>query len=139
MSPRLHLAAAAVGVYFGIVLTKSEVVRWRRIHDMFLFREARMYLIIGTAILVAGLATAALRRAGIGLPDGLPIRYSPKPYHHGIVPGGILFGMGWAVTGACPGPIYAQLGGGSWISLFTLAGALLGAWLHARLRSSLPR
>ena len=94
--------SALVGVYFGIVLTKSEVVRWQRVHDMFLFREAHMYLIIGVII------------------------------------GGILFGAGWAITGACPGPIYAQLGGGAWMALFTLTGAIGGMYLFAFLKPYLP-
>lgn len=133
-----YLRVLGVGLYFGIVLMKSEVVRWQRIHDMFLFREAYMYLVIVTAILVAALAMGWLKRTAARSVDGAPIAYQPKPYHKGVALGGSLFGMGWAITGACPGPIYAQIGAGAWPALFTFAGAMLGMYGYAALRPHLP-
>jgi hypothetical protein len=127
-----------VGIGFGIVLVKSEVVRWQRIHDMFLFREAHMYLIMATGIGVAMAAMQVLKRTGARSIEGEPIVYKPKPYQKGIILGGLIFGAGWAMTGACPGPIYAQVGAGSWMALFTFAGALLGTYLYANLQSRLP-
>ena len=127
-----------MGIYFGIVLTKSEVVRWQRVHDMFLFKEAHMYLIIGLGIGVAMVAMLLIKNMHLKTIEGEPIRYAPKPFHQGVVVGGMLFGAGWAITGACPGPIYAQIGGGEWMALITLAGALLGMFLYANLKSKLP-
>ena len=127
-----------MGIYFGIVLTKSEVVRWQRVHDMFLFKEAHMYLIIGLGIGVAMVAMLLIKNRHVKTIEGEPIRYAPKPFHLGVVIGGMLFGAGWAITGACPGPIYAQIGGGEWMALITLAGALLGMFLYANLKSKLP-
>lgn len=127
-----------VGIYFGIVLTKSEVVRWQRVHDMFLFREPHMYLIIGLAIVVAMLGMALIKRFEIKDLSGNPITYKPKPFHTGVVLGGVCFGAGWAITGACPGPIYAQLGAGEWLAGVTLIGALLGTFAYALLKPRLP-
>lgn len=137
-SPGVLAAVLAVGIYFGIVLTKSEVVRWQRIHDMFLFNEAYMYLIIATGIVVAAVAMIILKRLKAKSIQGETIKYEPKPFHPGVVIGGMIFGAGWAITGACPGPIYAQIGGGAWMALFTLAGALGGMFLYAWAKPKLP-
>ncbi len=127
-----------VGIYFGIVLTKSEVVRWQRVHDMFLFREPFMYLIIGTGIAVATVLMLVIKKLRLKSIQGAAIQYEPKPFHAGVVIGGTIFGAGWAITGACPGPIYAQIGGGAWMALFTFAGTLAGMYLYAWLKPSLP-
>ena len=127
-----------VGVYFGIVLTKSEVACWERIHKMFLFEEAWMYLIIGLGIGVAMLAMFLIRKFRACSFDRTPIVYKPKPFQKGIIFGGMLFGAGWAITGACPGPIYAQIGGGEGYALFTLLGAIVGMFSFAVLKPKLP-
>ncbi len=127
-----------MGVFFGVVLVKSEVVRWQRVHDMFLFREAHMYLIITTGIIVAALAMQVIKRAGIKTWDGQTIQYKPKPFHKGVILGGMIFGAGWAITGACPGPIYAQIGAGAWMALATLGGAMLGMFAYAYAKPVLP-
>ncbi len=127
-----------IGVYLGILFVKSEVARWERVHKMFLFQEAHMYLIIGVATVVAMLSMLIIKKLGIRSIDGKPITYKPKPYHTGVIIGGMLFGAGWAITGACPGPIYAQIGAGEWRALFTLAGALLGMFSYAALKPKLP-
>jgi uncharacterized membrane protein YedE/YeeE len=133
-----YVSVLLIGVYLGILFAKSEVARWERIHDMFLFREAHMYLIISVAIVVAMIAMSVIKRLGITTIEGKPIVYKPKPYHTGVVIGGMLFGAGWAITGACPGPIYAQIGAGEWMALCTLAGAMLGMFSYAALKSRLP-
>jgi uncharacterized membrane protein YedE/YeeE len=137
-STTAYIMVLLMGVYLGILFTKSEVAHWQRVHDMFLFREAYMYLIIGTAIVVAMISMLLIKRLSIKTIEGKPIRYEPKPYHTGVVIGGMLFGAGWAITGACPGPIYAQIGGGEWMALCTLAGALLGMFSYAALKPKLP-
>ncbi|HMO84492.1 MAG TPA: YeeE/YedE thiosulfate transporter family protein [Lacipirellulaceae bacterium] len=138
MSPRAWASVLLVGIYLGILFIKSEVASWQRIHRMFLLQEAHMYLIISLAIAVAMASMALIKRYGVRTVDGEPIRYEPKPFHTGVVVGGMLFGAGWAITGACPGPIYAQIGAGQWMALVTLAGALLGMFLYAALKPRLP-
>ena len=127
-----------MGTYFGIVLTKSEVVRWQRVHEMFLFNEAHMYLIIGVAVAVALISMLILKAFRANSIEGKPIVYRPKPFHVGVIFGGISFGAGWAIAGACPGPIYAQIGAGAWLALFTFAGAIVGMFLYANLKPWLP-
>lgn len=137
-SPFVYVSTLLIGVYLGILFVKSEVASWQRIHDMFLFKEARMYLIICLAIVVAILSMFAIKALQLKSIDGKAIKYEPKPYHTGVVIGGMLFGAGWAITGACPGPIYAQIGAGAWMALFTFAGALLGMLCYAVLKPRLP-
>jgi uncharacterized membrane protein YedE/YeeE len=138
MSASGMLGVLLIGIFLGILFTKSEVARWQRVHDMFLFREPHMYLIIGVAIVVAMLSMFLIGRFHVHAINGQPIVYEPKPYHRGVVIGGMLFGAGWAITGACPGPIYAQIGAGEWLACFTLAGALLGMFSYAALKPRLP-
>lgn len=133
-----YLNVLLTGMYLGILFVKSEVARWERIHDMFLFREAHMYLIISVAIVVAMLSMFAIKRLGIQTVQGKPIKYQPKPYHTGVILGGMLFGAGWAITGACPGPIYAQIGAGYGMAWCTLGGAMLGMYTYAALKPRLP-
>jgi len=137
-SPLNYLFVLIVGTYLGILFVKSEVARWERVHNMFLFREAHMYLIISVAIGVAMISMLLIKRFEFKSIDGKPIRYQPKPFHAGVVIGGMMFGAGWAITGACPGPIYAQIGAGEWLSLLTLAGAMLGMFCYAALKPRLP-
>ncbi len=127
-----------VGTYLGILFVKSEVASWDRVHKMFLFEEAHMYLIIGVAIAVAMVSMLVIKRLAVKSIDGRPITYTPKPFHTGVVIGGMLFGAGWAITGACPGPIYAQIGAGEWPALLTLAGAMLGMFTYAAIKPKLP-
>lgn len=127
-----------IGVYLGILFIKSEVASWERIHRMFLFQEPHMYLIITLAIGVAMLSMFFIKRWDIKSLEGKSIQYEPKPFHTGVVVGGMLFGAGWAITGACPGPIYAQVGAGEWMALFTFAGAMLGTFCYAALKPRLP-
>ena len=137
-SPGAALRIVLTGIYFGIVLTKSEVARWERVHKMFRFEQAHMYLIIGVGIGVAMIAMLLLKKFNARAIDRTPIVYKPKPYHKGIIFGGMIFGAGWAITGACPGPIYAQIGGGETYALFTLLGAILGMFSYAMLKPKLP-
>ena len=138
MSPFVYLNVLLIGVYLGILFIKSEVASWERIHNMFLFKEPRMYLIICLAIAVAMLSMFVIKALQVKSIDGKLIKYEPKPYHTGVIIGGMLFGAGWAITGACPGPIYAQIGAGAWMALFTFAGAILGMFCYAALKPRLP-
>jgi uncharacterized protein len=127
-----------LGAYFGVVLTKAEVISWYKIRAMFLFREPDLYLIIGSAVAVGALSVFLIKKLGLKTFSGEKVSIPGKELNKGTVIGGFLFGLGWFATGTCPGPIYAQLGSGEWIAIFTLAGALLGAYGYARLRSRLP-
>ena len=138
MSLSGYTAVLLIGMYLGILFTKSEVARWERVHDMFLFREAHMYLIISVAIVVAMVSMVVIKKLGIVSISGEPIAYKPKPFHTGVIVGGVLFGAGWAITGVCPGPIYAQLGAGQPLALFTLAGAIAGMFTYAAMKPKLP-
>lgn len=138
MSPFGYASVLLPGVYLGILFTKSEVARWERVHKMFLFEEAHMYLIISVAIVVAMISMFVIKQSGVTSVNGKPITYKPKPYHTGVILGGMSFGAGWAITGACPGPIYAQIGAGEWMALCTLAGAMLGMFSYAALKPKLP-
>jgi uncharacterized protein len=133
-----QLYVLLVGTYFGIVLVKSEVVSWFRINRMFHFEEAHMYLIIASAIAVGALSIFLIRRLRLTTVFGEPIAPEGKPFQKGMVIGGALFGMGWAITGACPGPIYAQIGSGHLAAVATLVGALAGMYLYAYLQPRLP-
>ncbi len=127
-----------LGAYFGLVLTKSEVVTWHKIRAMFYFREPDLYLIIGSAVAVGALCVWLIRRSNPRTPFGETIEIQPTPMHKGVFYGGFLFGLGWFVTGTCPGPIYAQLGGGEFFAVFTLLGAILGTYAFAWMKPKLP-
>ncbi len=126
------------GVYFGVVLTKSEVISWFRIREMFYFREPDLYLIIGSAVATGMLSVWVLKKFRIRSVEGEELRISVKPLNKGVFLGGFLFGLGWFITGACPGPIYAQIGAGETAAIVTLGGALLGTYLFAILKPRLP-
>ncbi len=130
----------AVGIYFGIVLVRSEVVSWFRIQEMFRFQAFHMYGIIGSAVVVAALSIQIIKRLGITTVTGEPIVLSPKVWGTGTRYwlGGTIFGLGWALLGACPGPIFALLGSGVTVMVVALAAALLGTWTYGLLRPRLP-
>lgn len=128
-----------IGIYFGIVLVKTQVVSWFQIHDMFLFKSAYMYLVIVSAIVVGTLSVFLIRRFAVHTINGDEIVIREKFFHKGLVYGGTLFGMGWAITGACPGPIYAQIGAGTLLTIITFLGAMVGMYLFAYLQPRLTR
>ncbi len=133
-----NLKFLLIGTYFGLVLTKAQVISWYKIRNMFFFREPDLYLIIGSAVLVGMLSVFLVRKFHPKTLAGTPLDIPGKPLTRGTYIGGFLFGLGWFITGTCPGPIYAQLGSGEFWALFTLAGALLGAYTFARVKSKLP-
>ncbi|MBE2222677.1 MAG: YeeE/YedE family protein [Anaerolineae bacterium] len=127
-----------MGIWFGIVLVKGQLVSWQQINDMFHFESAYMYLVIASAVVVGAISVALIRRFEPHTIDGEVIEITKKPFHKGLVFGGTLFGMGWAITGACPGPIYAQIGSGTLLAVVTFIGALAGMYLYAILQPKLP-
>jgi len=133
-----NLRTFLIGIYFGIVLIKSEVVSWFRIQKMFRFEEAHMYLIITSAIVVGALSVFLIKKLQVKTVGGENIQIKEKKFQKGVIIGGILFGLGWAITGACPGPIYAQIGSGEFLAVLTFVGAFAGAYLYAYLHPRLP-
>jgi uncharacterized membrane protein YedE/YeeE len=126
------------GTLFGIILTKSEVISWFRIQKMFRFEEPYMYLIIGTAVITGIISVFLLKSFKIKSISNESLDFSEKPLSKGTVIGGILFGVGWAITGACPGPIFAQIGSGEFAAISTLIGAVLGAYIYNLIKDKLP-
>jgi uncharacterized membrane protein YedE/YeeE len=127
-----------LGLLFGIILIKSEVVSWFRIQEMFRLQAFHMYGIIGSAIVVAMISIAIIKRFNIKTISGEPVVIPQKTFHWGNVYGGLIFGLGWAITGACPGPLFAQIGGGFAVVLATLLSAIAGTWVYGLLRDRLP-
>jgi len=127
-----------VGIYFGIVLVKGQVADWFSIQQMFRLQAFHMYGVIGSAIVVAMVSIRLLRRFDVRASDGSRIEPVVKPLGKGQAIGGLLFGIGWAITGACPGPLFAQVGAGHGIVLVTIAAALAGTWLYGWLKPYLP-
>ncbi len=127
-----------LGMLFGIVLVKSEVVSWFRIQKMFRFEEPHMYLIISSAIVVGAVSLLIIKRLQLNTIDGEAIEVNGKPFNRGTVLGGVIFGMGWAITGACPGPIYAQIGSGAYMAIVTFVAAIGGMYAYAFLQPRLP-
>ena len=127
-----------LGAIFGIILTKSEVISWFRIRKMFLLQEPYMFLIIGSAIVVGILSVLLLKKFEVRSVTGEKLDFSGKEFNKGFIWGGLLFGVGWAITGACPGPIFAQIGAGEYPAVFTLSGAIIGAFLYKYLKPKLP-
>lgn len=127
-----------IGVFFGILLIQSEVSSWYRIQEMFRFQSFHMYGVIGSAILVAVIGKRALKKFKIKSATGNEIVAVQKKYHHGLVIGGFLFGIGWGLTGVCPGPLYALMGKGLYPLIILFLSALTGTWLYSFFRGKLP-
>lgn len=127
------------GILFGIVMTKSEAISWFRIQEMFLFQSIHMYGIIGVAVVLGVIQVAVIKQKQLKDIKGESIQFTPKAKS---VPrylfGGIIFGLGWAMTGACPGPMYTLLGHGFPIMIVVIASAILGTLTYGALRSKLP-
>ncbi|EAY25497.1 DUF6691 family protein [Microscilla marina] len=127
------------GILFGIIMTKAEVISWYRIQEMFRFQSFHMYGIIGSAVALGMLATFLIKRFRLRSIQGQPIAFNDKKKS---IPryliGGVLFGLGWAMTGACPGPLYVLIGHGFGVILVVLASALLGTYVYGLFRNKLP-
>ena len=129
-----------LGIAFGITLTQAEVLSWFRIQEMFRFHSPRMYFIIGSALAVAMLSVEIIKRLQIKTISGEPIVIPPKRMDRGIryALGGTLFGIGWALTGACPGPLFALVGNGLTVMIAAILSALAGTLTYGYLKPRLP-
>jgi uncharacterized protein len=126
------------GILFGILLVKSEVISWFRIQEMFRLQSFHMYGVIGSAVVTGMLSVWLIKRFKVTTIQGEPITLRPKQFNKGQVYGGLVFGVGWALTGACPGPLFALAGSGVTVIIVTIVSAIGGTWVYGRLRDKLP-
>ncbi|SNS73696.1 hypothetical protein SAMN05421640_1048 [Ekhidna lutea] len=127
------------GILFGITLTKAEVISWYRIYEMFRFQSFHMYGVIGSAVVLGIIIIQIIKRKQIKSIEGNPITIEPK--EKSVVRylvGGIIFGFGWALTGACPGPLFTLVGNGVSVMLVAIASATLGTYVYGILKNHLP-
>lgn len=127
-----------VGMLFGIVFIKAEVISWFRIQEMFRLQSFHMYGIIGSAVVVAMISIFMIKKFKIKTIYGEDIVFHNKTFNKGQIYGGLIFGFGWALTGACPGPLFAQIGTGATVVLVTLLSAIVGTWVYGYFRDKLP-
>jgi uncharacterized membrane protein YedE/YeeE len=133
-----YIKYLAAGILFGIILVKSEVVSWFRIQEMFRLQSFHMYGVIGSAVITGIISVRVIKRFRIKTINGERIELPQKKFHKGQIYGGLLFGFGWALTGACPGPLYAQIGSGAMVVTVTLISAIAGTWVYGLIREKLP-
>jgi hypothetical protein len=138
--PAFLVVYLLLGIAFGFVLSRSEVISWFRIQEMFRFQSFRMYGIIGSAVVTAAISLALIKRSGIKSVAGEPISVPAKELGTGILyaAGGTIFGLGWALTGACPGPLVALIGNGVSVMIASLISALFGTWVYGWMRPKFP-
>ncbi|AZB30049.1 DUF6691 family protein [Chryseobacterium balustinum] len=133
-----NLKYLLVGILFGIVFVKAEIISWFRIQEMFRLQSFHMYGAIGTAILTGMISIWLIKRFNIKTIHGESIVIAPKKFNKGQIYGGLIFGFGWAITGACPGPLFAQIGTGALVVTITLLSAIFGTWVYGYFREKLP-
>ncbi len=127
------------GILFGITLTKAEIISWYRIYEMFRFQSFHMYGVIGSAVVLGIIIIQIIKRRQIKSIEGNPITIEPK--EKSVVRyliGGIIFGFGWALTGACPGPLFTLVGNGVSVMLVAIGSATLGTYVYGLLKNHLP-
>lgn len=126
------------GMVFGIVLVKAEIISWWRIQEMFRLQSFHMYGVIGSAVATGILSVWVIKKFDIRTSGGGRIVFPRRKFSKGQVYGGLLFGFGWAITGACPGPLFAQVGAGFTVVIVTLLSAIAGTYVYGMLREKLP-
>ncbi|EOR96701.1 hypothetical protein ADIARSV_0124 [Arcticibacter svalbardensis MN12-7] len=127
------------GILFGVIMSKSEAISWYRIQEMFRFQSFHMYGIIGTAVIIGTVAVFLIKKFKIKDTEGNQIVFQDKQksWPRYII-GGSIFGLGWALTGACPGPMFVNIGYGYWSMLIVIFGSLLGTYLYGVIKDKLP-
>ncbi|NLR77273.1 YeeE/YedE family protein [Chitinophaga eiseniae] len=126
------------GLVFGVIFVKAEVISWFRIQEMFRLQSFHMYGVIGSAVLVGMLSVWLIKKFNIKTIQGETVTFQPKKFNRGQIYGGLIFGLGWAITGACPGPLFAQIGTGATVIVITLLSAIAGTWVYGKFREKLP-
>ncbi|MFN8322282.1 MAG: DUF6691 family protein [Chitinophagales bacterium] len=133
-----NLKYVLIGVFFGIVFVKAEIVSWFRIQEMFRLASFHMYGVIGTAVVVATISTQLIKKINIKTIRGEEVVFSERPFNKGNIFGGLLFGLGWALTGACPGPMYGLIGSEFGVFVVALLSAVAGTYVYGLLQHKLP-
>jgi uncharacterized protein len=133
-----NLKYTLVGIFFGIVFVKAEIISWFRIQEMFRLQSFHMYGVIGTAVVTGMLSVWLIKKFNVKTIYGEEINFHPKKFNKGQVIGGLMFGLGWAMTGACPGPLFAQIGTGALAVIVVLLSAIAGTWVYGYFRDKLP-
>ena len=135
---KMNLPYLFSGIMFGIILVKSEVISWFRIQEMFRLQSFHMYGVIGSAVVVGIVSVWFIKKFNIKTVHGESIRLQPYKFSKGQIFGGLIFGLGWALTGACPGPLFAQIGTGATVVIISLLSAIAGTWTYGLIRDKLP-
>ncbi len=133
-----QLKYLGTGILFGIILVKAEIISWFRIQEMFRLQSFHMYGVIGSAVVVGIISIFIIKKFNVKTIYGEKIEFNPKSFNKGQIYGGLLFGLGWAITGACPGPVFAQIGAGSSVVVVTLLSAIAGTYTYGYFRDRLP-
>ena len=133
-----QLKYSLVGVLFGVVFIKAEIISWFRIQEMFRLQSFHMYGVIGTAVVVGAISVFLIKKFKVKTIHGEAITFADKTFNKGQIIGGLCFGFGWAMTGACPGPLFAQVATGAFAVLVVIASAILGTWVYGKFRDNLP-
>ena len=133
-----NLKYLLVGIAFGIIFVKAEIISWYRIQEMFRLQSFFMYGVIGSAVAVGALSVFLIKKFNIKTLSGEKIVFHNKEFNKGQIIGGLIFGFGWAITGACPGPLFAQIGSGATVIAITFLSAVAGTWVYGLLRDKLP-
>jgi uncharacterized membrane protein YedE/YeeE len=133
-----NLKYVLAGIFLSIIFIKAEILSWYRIQEMFHLKSFHMYGIIGSAVTVGALSVFLIKKFKIKTIYGEEIKIAKKDFNYGVIFGGFLFGIGWSLTGSCPGPMYALVGLGMWGYLVIILSAILGTWLYGKIRDYLP-
>ena len=133
-----NLKYLLLGIVFGIVFIKAEIISWFRIQEMFRLQSFHMYGVIGSAVIVGILSVWLIKKFNIKTIYGEKVVFTKKQFSKGQVIGGLLFGLGWAMTGACPGPLFAQVGTGILMVTVVLLSAIAGTWVYGYVRDKFP-
>lgn len=133
-----NLKYTLVGIIFGVIFVKAEIISWFRIQEMFQLTSFFMYGVIGTAVVVGAISVFAVKKLGLKSIYGETITFEDKKLNKGQIYGALIFGIGWAITGACPGPLFAQFGSGFTVVIVTIISAITGTWIYGKFREKLP-
>lgn len=133
-----NLKYLLAGIIFGIILVKAEVISWFRIQEMFRLQSFHMYGVIGSAVVVGMISVWLIKKYKVKTIHGEPVTFVKKKLNKGNIYGGLIFGLGWALTGACPGPLFAQIGTGATVIIITLLSAIAGTWVYGKFSDRLP-
>lgn len=136
--PWHHVKYVVLGMLFGIILTKAEVISWFRIQEMFRLQSFHMYGVIGSAVVTGMISIFIIKRFNVRSIYGEKLILEDKVFSKGQIYGGLVFGFGWAMTGACPGPMFAQIGTGATVVLISLISAVAGTWVYGKFKDHLP-